>query len=405
MSESSPSVVSPRSSHGPQRTPRSPLSQRYGPYDSDRGRHSQNENWMPSGPGQSGNFPQYIPYNGPSRTYDHTQFSITDQNSRLPALTTLVSVDELSTQYGLDSAQRKAAHTFCKLGSEDRSATLFLRLLKTERQNEEIQEQMQQMLANLEDIAAYCKQTWKPSKEQTKLLKALLRHYLIRPITSYNNLVAIVETYIVDHTASLRLELYKKDPTVKQVVHEMLAAENNAQRSALRKLVFNSVKEKNSLDHFCKKIINSYHLPTLPTSPPQDIMASLALMRQIAKPLLGKDTTRGGDTGFWADLESELDVLYAKNGNERDSAEWRKWELEIITQDNRKYNRHAAESNARTQAEIDAAMLVPPSHANPAAGENEDDDEGMVNEDRQVHISGLGNLAALAAGPVSRSGA
>lgn len=81
---------------------------------------------------------------------------------------------------------------------------------------------------------------------------------------------------------------------MKQVVHEMLAAENNAQRSALRKLVrlcsqlssyiyyslqvFTGIKEKNSLDHFSKKIINGYHLPTLPTSPPQDIMASLALM-------------------------------------------------------------------------------------------------------------------------------
>ncbi|KAJ7804347.1 hypothetical protein B0H14DRAFT_2884419 [Mycena olivaceomarginata] len=131
-------------------------------------------------------------------------------------------------------------------------------------------------------------------------------------------------------------------------------------------------------------------------------MASMALMRNVAKPLIGKETTRGGDTGFWAELESKLDVLYGANGNERDSPEWRKWEQDIIAQDNSKYNCRAAESNARTQAEIDAAMLA---HAAPiAAAENDDNEEGAANEDRQVHISGLGDLASLAATPVARSG-
>ncbi|KAJ7686892.1 hypothetical protein B0H14DRAFT_3673700 [Mycena olivaceomarginata] len=334
------------------------------------------------------------------RPYDRMPLS--EQNSRLPALTTVVSVNELSTEYGLDAAQRKAAHAFCKLSSEDRSVTLFLRLLQTERQNKEILEQMQQTQASLGDIAGYCTQTWKPSKEQTKLLKALLCHYIIRPITSYNNLVFITETYIVDHATSLRLELYKKDPIVKSVVHELLLTENNAQRSALRKLVFTSVKEKSSLEHFSKKIIAAYHLPTVPTTPPQEIMASMALMRNVAKPLIGKETTRGGDTGFWAELESKLDVLYGANGNERDSPEWRKWEQDIIARDNSKYNRRATESNARTQAEIDAAMLA---RAAPiAAAENDDNEEGAANEDRQVHISGLGDLASLAATPVARSG-
>jgi hypothetical protein len=79
-----------------------------------------------------------------------------------------------------------------------------------------------------------------------------------------------------------------------------------------------------------------------------------------------------------------------------------RWEQDIIAQDNSKYNRRAAESNARTQAEIDAAMLA---HAAPiAATENDDNEEGAVNEDRQVHISGLGDLASLAATPVARSG-
>jgi hypothetical protein len=97
------------------------------------------------------------------------------------------------------------------------------------------------------------------------------------------------------------------------------------------------------LETFTKKIVQAYHLPTIPASPPQDIMACMALMvrsrshllfkmyhqclgqRKIAKPLLKKDSQRGGDTGFWRDIEAELDVLFDKNGNQRDSPAWRKY--------------------------------------------------------------------------------
>jgi hypothetical protein len=45
--------------------------------------------------------------------------------------------------------------------------------------------------------------------------------------------------------------------------------------------------------------------------------------RKVAKPLV-KESARGGDTGFWRDVEAQLDVLFEKNGNERDSPKWRK---------------------------------------------------------------------------------
>jgi hypothetical protein len=104
-----------------------------------------------------------------------------------------------------------------------------------------------------------------------------------------------------------------------------------------------SLTERSALETFTKKVIQVYHLPTIPASPPQDIMACMALMvrsrllllfktfyrclgqRKIAKPLLKKDSQRGGDTGFWKDIEAELDVLFDKNGNQRDSPAWRKY--------------------------------------------------------------------------------
>ncbi|KAJ7463933.1 hypothetical protein FB451DRAFT_1403326 [Mycena latifolia] len=410
MSRSSPS--SPPS-QGPARTYRSP--HRWTPYDSDRhsGHRRSSENVPPSpmGPGQQGGdfSGQYMPYAGSSGSFDRTPFSTLQNHGhegRLPALTTIVNVDELSTEYGLNSAQRKAAHAFCKSG-EDRAILMYLRLLRTEQQNNEIQEQLQALQTQLTAVGEFCTEAWKPSKEQSKLLKSLVRHYIIRPITSYTNLVSIVETYIFDHAKTLRLELYKKDPTAKTVVRELLIAENNAVRSGVRKAVFSSVEEKATLMSFSTKMITSHHLPTVPTVPPQDIMACLALMRQVARPLIGKETSRGGDTGFWSNIERELDKLFEKNGNERDSPEWRKWEKEIINHDNSKYNRRAAESDARTQAEIDAAVLAsddaaPGASGVVAPGASEVDDES-THEDRTVNMTALGDLASLDSTPVVRA--
>jgi hypothetical protein len=39
--------------------------------------------------------------------------------------------------------------------------------------------------------------------------------------------------------------------------------------------------------------------------------------------LAKKASTRGGDTGFWTNLEAELDNLFEKNGNNRDGPKWR----------------------------------------------------------------------------------
>ncbi|KAJ6494541.1 hypothetical protein C8R45DRAFT_1212466 [Mycena sanguinolenta] len=419
------SVSPPPRSVGPLRTQISP--QRSTPYP--RGhRSSQNENYEPIGPGHAGNFhSQYLPYPGstPSTGYEsYDRIPLSMVQNRLPAVASVVNVDELSTEFGLNSSQRKAAHAFLKMGSEDRAMRLFLRLLHMERQNGEILAQLQQIGSRFESTEAFCMQSWKPSPEQTKLLKSLLRHYIIRPVTSYSNLVELVETYILDHSAALRLGLYKEEATVKTVVNGLLVKENGNIRSALRKLVWASLTARVSLEAFTKKVIEAYHLPVIPAQPPQDIMACMALMRKVAEPLVPNETQRSGDTGFWKNLEKALDDLFDKNGKRRDSPDvgissrslavtaaadnlrWLKWEEEIIKKDNLKYNRSAVESNARTQQEIDAALLPTSCDADNAASANAesgDQDRVGTHEDRGVHISGLGNLAALASGPVVRS--
>ncbi|KAJ6489300.1 hypothetical protein C8R47DRAFT_1215650 [Mycena vitilis] len=362
-------------------------------------------NRVTSGPGQPGGLENEYPSyggagggHGGGASYDRAPFSSLqikyEPARRMTALTSVVNVDDFCTDYGFDTAQRKAAHSFVKVGvsahtgrtvlkllrrcsSEDRATTLFLRLLRVEHENQNLRQQVQDLDTHLEAIGEFCSQTWKPSRQQVVQTKSLLRHYIIRPVTSYNSLVPIVETYIYDHAKRLHLELYKQDPTVKAVVSEFLTAENNAS-------VFASSKEKVALSSFSMKIIKGYHLPTVPTTAPQDIMACLALMRHVARPLLSKATSRGGDTEFWTSLEGALDKLFDTNGNERDSEKWRQWEVEIIDQDNQSYLRQGTESSTRTREEIDAATGLDPA----ATRDDVDNDEprdyqaaGMINCD------------------------
>ncbi|KAJ7349726.1 hypothetical protein DFH08DRAFT_1079092 [Mycena albidolilacea] len=144
-------------SSGVLRTQRTPS--RHSPYR--RGHHSRpsrggGENFNPIGPGHPGDFDtQYPAYNGNSSAGYGMPFAPVhnyEPSRRLSSLTTAVNVDELSTQYGLDSAQRKAAHDFSKLGGEDRAITMFLRLLGMEQQNKRIEQKIDDTRAHVQAI-------------------------------------------------------------------------------------------------------------------------------------------------------------------------------------------------------------------------------------------------------------
>ncbi|KAJ7914983.1 hypothetical protein B0H13DRAFT_2317520 [Mycena leptocephala] len=221
----------------------------------------------------------------------------------------------------------------------------------------------------MQAIGTYCMQNWRPSKQQVKLLKSLLRHYIIRPLTSYSNLIPIVETYIHDHAKRLHLELYKQDPTVKVFVHDLLTVENNAVRSAIRKVIFLSVKEKTDLETFSRKIVNGY-----------TCLRSRASHQRTSWPA-------------WlscARSPAELDNLFEKNGNNRDGPKWREWEQDVINAD----NILAGPASGSETAAASAATAAP--------GSDDEDGDAQGLEERDVNIPALGDLAALSVGPVVR---
>ncbi|KAJ7836590.1 hypothetical protein B0H13DRAFT_2368653, partial [Mycena leptocephala] len=175
--------------------------------------------------------------------------------------------------------------------------------------------------------------------------------------------------------------------------------------------IFLSVKEKTDLETFSKKDCERLPLAYDPEHPAKGHHGLLGSHAPGRSSVGQKASTRGGDTGFWTNLEAELDNLFEKNGNNRDGPKWREWEQDIINTDNSRYLRRGAESNARTQEEIDAAVLAgrasggetaAASAATAAPGSDDEDGDAQGLEERDVNIPALGDLAALSVGPVVR---
>ncbi|KAJ7664972.1 hypothetical protein B0H17DRAFT_1143451 [Mycena rosella] len=334
-----------------------------------RHRRSDSENMDPSG---SGSLDQHYPHYDPSRSSsfrssgssgDAFPYTQTDDpySTRMPTLASVVNIDKLANDAQLSPAHRNAAHAFHKLDIEDCLTTLFVHTLRNEAKLDKVLAAIGGNETTLSNMKTFLNETWTLTDNQEKLLKGLLRHYLIMPLGSYSTLAGHVQAYILKHLATLHLDLYKTDPTVKETVNVFVGAQAHNIKGTFRKLVFSSVTKKKGLTPFARKILDKYHLPNIPDSPPQDVLATFALMREIAAPLVDTSTSRprGSDTGFWTGVEEALETLYSKHGQDRKSPGWLAWQTEIIAADNTRYARSNAADHAHSRAEVNQGMGLP----------------------------------------------
>ncbi|KAJ6617229.1 hypothetical protein B0H10DRAFT_2033986, partial [Mycena sp. CBHHK59/15] len=149
-------------------------------------------------------------------------------------------------------------------------------------------------------------------------------------------------------------------------------------------MLFVALSKKTSLKTFSKNIIQKYHLLVIPDIIPNRLLAPLALMRQVAKPLVTRENKKGADTGFWSTLEDELEVLYQSHGEDRESLEWIAWEIKIIAGDDAAYMRGVNEAVAFSRQELDAT-----------AGSGENGGRGVVLGLGDVSVHDLGTLQRL----------
>ncbi|KII95861.1 hypothetical protein PLICRDRAFT_26185 [Plicaturopsis crispa FD-325 SS-3] len=252
-------------------------------------------------------------------------------------------VDKLVNEHGL-SGQRQLVHRFNEVEVEEQTLLLYILGLRQEAVFAGFHNELKAMNTSLSRI------------ELTRLLKALLRHYLIKPNATYGKVNETVESYIWHHATTLNLEIYVSDPIVRSTTNKYLHTQFAQVKGAFRKLLWRVTDKKTALDVWAKEVLCDYHLPAIPKSVPTDVLASFALMRDVAAPLVPNKVPRGGDTGFWPALEARLDKLYDAHGKDRCSDAWKAWETEIISNDDEKYGRRTTRSVAFDRNEVASAL-------------------------------------------------
>ncbi|KAI0739723.1 hypothetical protein C8Q80DRAFT_1274761 [Daedaleopsis nitida] len=277
-----------------------------------------------------------------------------------------LDVERLISQHNLDD-QRHFICNFRMMSINDKLTYLLIHGLMSETNTSQVlqtQFSIQQRLNKLEKV---CVLAWMPSPAQTKLLRGLIRHYIINPIGSYNDIPQLVQDYLMDieHARKLRLELYHSDMTVRTTVNDMISDATSDIKSDFRKAIFNSCENNVSLKATARNLMDNYYLPVIPDEVPRPILATLALLRKIAAPLVGKKNSRGGDTGFWDDAEDNLEDLYNANGKERTTGpKWGEWENSTIAEDMEKFTGSGGRKRrgrkrgkkAATRAELNAVL-------------------------------------------------
>ncbi|KAI9065032.1 hypothetical protein FKP32DRAFT_1602623 [Trametes sanguinea] len=199
--------------------------------------------------------------------------------------------------------RRADFYAFQELGVDTKLDYIFLHLVKVEEMHTMLESQCTSLADRLSDIEKLCQVAWQPSKAQTKLIRSLIRHYLVKPLSSYNLLPAAIKSYIKEHPDKFRLDLYLTDPTVRITLNMHITDLASQMKSTFRKA------------------------------------------RKIAEPLSKKaEGSRGGDTGFWRAVEAELDRLYnlPEAGKDRNNGPfWIAWAKAQIDED------HARTANGR----------------------------------------------------------
>ncbi|KAI1797715.1 hypothetical protein LXA43DRAFT_968946 [Ganoderma leucocontextum] len=254
-------------------------------------------------------------------------------------------------------ASKNEVYEFNQMSSHDRELSLMLNLLKLVNKVNSTEAAVEQLRKDLGELQKYVSGNWNPTKVQEELLTSLLGHWLIKPCRSYDKIHLRVGRYVHLRAEWLHLAIYVTDPVARAVVDRFL------------RHIIASLKDAKTLDNFARAMLQKYHCPVVPATPPQDTLAALAFLVKGG----------GGDLEkrFWRVVEAELDTLYDDkkgNGEERDTdPRWKIWELDIIAADRAKHH-GASQGSCLAQAttRLNDLMAGPPSLGAPAISFAED---------------------------------
>ncbi|RDX40528.1 hypothetical protein OH76DRAFT_1412918 [Lentinus brumalis] len=251
----------------------------------------------------------------------------------------LDALARLATHLGLEGEQRNQLYHFARLDEAQQRAHLYAYLLKEASSSSLLGSQLGALFCRLNEMEKLIGKRWELGRAHKLTLKALVKHYVASPQVNYTKLLSPIEKYIKSHHEKLDMAAYLSNQVVKNEVTPFLTKEINNAKNQFRKMIFRSVHPKTlaSLAQLEETVLNKWHGKPKPTALTQKWSAHLALLRDVARPLVDLPTVKGGDSGFWSGITKAYDTLYKEHGKDRKAVAWMQWEQSIIATDRQTY--------------------------------------------------------------------
>ncbi|KZW00125.1 hypothetical protein EXIGLDRAFT_696725 [Exidia glandulosa HHB12029] len=259
----------------------------------------------------------------------------------LPAL----EVELVATTCNLDTVQRRALHAFNEAPLQRQLVEMQAQLLRNQTQIASVKNQVVQALEpKFADMSQLHMQEFTPKKTSTDHMRATIRHYLVTPLRNYMNVDDSAKSYYLRKPQSFKIPAYKTSADVRRIVDKLLQRFGNEVRGNLRVLVFSKVTDGVALDLWAAHMMKHFYMHGGKTVEPSKMLkARLALMRQIAAPIVAAPRKQGEKTNFWTLLQNQVNSLYVTHKEDLEAAGWQEWADKIIAEDEQKYKERPAE--------------------------------------------------------------
>ncbi|KAI0739240.1 hypothetical protein C8Q80DRAFT_1204973 [Daedaleopsis nitida] len=209
---------------------------------------------------------------------------------------------------------RNKIYDFNQMSAESKMTLIFTQQLSTDAKLSSLIDMVSAFTnsvnACLEGLEKICESSWTPLKPQVKIIRALARHYLCKPIATYAGLTNYIKLYIQNNADILGLSLYKTNPVVRTILNSHLTSIINEVKSNFHKTLFTALKGKVPLKVSAKNLFQSHHLVPVPEEVPDVMLGTFAYMRQIGAPILQEKSKKGKEAHinprFWKFLDQGL---------------------------------------------------------------------------------------------------
>ncbi|KAJ3473613.1 hypothetical protein NLI96_g12912 [Meripilus lineatus] len=245
-------------------------------------------------------------------------------------------INSVADDLAFSGDERQQLHDLALMPMSYQMVSLMASSLWLQAAHEKIATELEDIKKGLQEVAEHLHNDFRLTTSQKTFIKETVRHFFIRPVPDYNSTINdIVQTYMKNNNTKYRLPGYPSDPIVRITADRLINVTKNNMKSNFRRLIWNSIEKRESLKHLTTRVINDNNMgsrmPTAETT--KSIASQLALMRKVARPLVGKKIGKGTDTGFWDGMNKSLKRLRDEYGRSRTNEMWRKWEDDLIKAD------------------------------------------------------------------------